>query len=224
MNPKLIIGILFGGIILLLLAQPFLSPTHKPVQPARDLPWQIEIRENGSLRVFGLTLGKTTLGEARVKLGQEGAVGLFISPEDELSVEAYFERVVLNGLKAKMVLRLEPGEEATKEMGERGLRIKRLDSGARRISLHPDDLTNLASAPVRWITYIPSANLDGELIRRRFGEPTERIPEGEGITHWLYPHLGLDITLNREGKEVLQYLAPKDFRLILEPLQFKSQK
>jgi hypothetical protein len=47
----------------------------------------------------------------------------------------------------------------------------------------------------------------------------ERIAEGPGVNHWLYPEKGLDIVVSDDGKEVLQYVAPRDFRQPVAPLR-----
>ncbi len=214
-NSGLIIVFAGAAVFLLLI----LLPQNKSARQAKGLPWRIEVHENGSSQVFGLTLGTSTLREAQELFTEEGAVSIFMSVENKLSVEAYFDRVTLSGLRGKMVLTLESAEAATQKMFDRGLRIRKLESGARKISLHPDDTILLKQSPVQGITYIPAVNLDEKLILRRFGDPAERIPEGDGVSHWLYPHLGLDIALRAAGKEVLQYVAPKDFERILGPLR-----
>jgi hypothetical protein len=38
------------------------------------------------------------------------------------------------------------------------------------------------------------------------------------VEHFLYPAKGLDLILDRKGKEVLQYVAPRDFARLREPL------
>jgi hypothetical protein len=36
--------------------------------------------------------------------------------------------------------------------------------------------------------------------------------------HWLYPQHGLDITLGGAEKPLLQYVAPRDFDRLIQPL------
>ena len=45
-----------------------------------------------------------------------------------------------------------------------------------------------------------------------------RIHVSEKRVHLLYPDKGLDVVVDSEGKELLQYVAPKDFALLREPL------
>lgn len=71
------------------------------------------------------------------------------------------------------------------------------------------------------LIYIPTVQLDEETIVRRFGEPTYKIKlkTKEPGWHYLYPEKGLDLIFKEEGKEVLQYVLPKNFNALLEPLQ-----
>ena len=41
----------------------------------------------------------------------------------------------------------------------------------------------------------------------------------ETRVHLLYPEKGLDVVVDAEGKELLQYVAPRDFALLREPLK-----
>jgi hypothetical protein len=40
-----------------------------------------------------------------------------------------------------------------------------------------------------------------------------------GVEHWLYPEKGLDLMLNDSGKEVLQYVAPREFATLARPFE-----
>ena len=73
--------------------------------------------------------------------------------------------------------------------------------------------------PVRAFSVIPTVNLDETTIIQRFGEPGERIVLSEKRTHLLYPKLGLDVMVDKGGKELLQYVAPQHFSRLREPLQ-----
>ena len=46
----------------------------------------------------------------------------------------------------------------------------------------------------------------------------EIIDTDDQTTHLLYPEKGLDLIINRKGKEALQYVAPKDFTRLRDPL------
>lgn len=208
------------AVTLLALAIAMLLPGGRPPDREPLLPWKIGLDPDGSTQVFGLTLGHSTLADARLQLQADATVNLFASPAGTYYLEAYFDRVSLSGLKANLVLSLDLPQPQAEAMFERGLRISQLGSGAKKVDLAAQDLDTVVHLPIRLITYLPVANLDEPLIRRRFGEPQRLIPEPDSETvHWLYPEQGLDIALDPQGPEVFQYLRPADFHEILAPLE-----
>ena len=63
------------------------------------------------------------------------------------------------------------------------------------------------------------------LKKWRFGEPGERLVVSEKRVHLLYPDKGLDVVVDGNGKELLQYVAPRDFAELREPLnKLEGQK
>ena len=88
----------------------------------------------------------------------------------------------------------------------------------RKYILHHDDLALAWRAPIASVTFIPAASLDEQTVLRRFGAPAERIRVDERVEHFLYPDKGLDLALDSKGKEVLQYVAPRQFARLREPL------
>jgi hypothetical protein len=204
---------------LLALAVALLLPGGRPPDREPLLPWDVRVVPDGSIQVFGLTLGRSPLSDARLQFRNQGEVNLFASPDGGYSLEAYFDGVSLSGLKADLVLTLDLQAEQARAMFERGLRISQLGSGGKKVDLAPRDLERAANLPIRHVTYLPTAALDGPLIQRRFGEPQRRVREPDsGIEHWLYPQRGLDIAVDPQGPEVFQYLPPREFHRILEPL------
>ncbi|NCF09525.1 MAG: hypothetical protein GWP66_02455 [Gammaproteobacteria bacterium] len=198
----------------------WLTPSERPGDgrsPA--LPWEIEVDGLGGSRVFGLSLGLTTLAEAERQLGIEAKVTLFRPEGGEPVVEAFFDDLRPAGLKADFVLVLDLPAGRIAAMHERGLRTAQGRDGVRRVSIAPSDLPDVRAAPISAITYLPAINLDPEVLEKRFGVPARRVPEGPGTRHWLYPEMGLDIVVNEDGKEVLQYVAPRDFERLATPLR-----
>nr|VFK50210.1 MAG: hypothetical protein BECKTUN1418E_GA0071001_100154 [Candidatus Kentron sp. TUN]VFK50789.1 MAG: hypothetical protein BECKTUN1418D_GA0071000_10029 [Candidatus Kentron sp. TUN]VFK51289.1 MAG: hypothetical protein BECKTUN1418F_GA0071002_100154 [Candidatus Kentron sp. TUN] len=208
---------IIGGIVMSIAVLLFFAGTRteEPVSQQRELyfPWRIEVRPDGLSRVFGITLGKSTLEDAQRIFRDTGDIKMFVSPENQIALEVFFKSVNLNGIRGKFVLGLSSGEETMKAMLERGMRVKSMIDGTRKVTLHPEDLAQLRYVSVTAITYLPSADLEEGVIAQRFGEPEKRIPEQEqaGIVHWFYPHLGLDIVLNGNGKDIFQYVAPREF-------------
>ena len=178
---------------------------------AQDLPWQITVTPDGGSRVFGLTLGKSTLVDANRVFRLAPDVALFDTPGKPLAVEAYYSNVTLHGLRAKVVVELDLPKALLTSLRDRGLKRTPLEHGGRKIGLSNRDLAMLAEKPIASITYIPTANLEKETVAARFGEPEEKLPVDPETTFWLNPAKGLAIAVNKKGREVLQYVAPRDF-------------
>jgi hypothetical protein len=210
------------GLSLLALAIALLMPGRKP-DPNPRLPWDIQVTEDGSSSVFGITFGKSVLSDAQKVFAEEGEVSLFLSGDDK-SIEAYFKRIYLSGLRADFILTLDIDKATLEQIYQRGVRLSTLESGVKQVSLDAQDMDTVIQAVVTHITYLPAANLDEKLVQSRFGEPELRIDGEDGASHWLYPKRGLDIAVNPEGKEVFQYVAPSQFDRIRQPLEQAKAK
>lgn len=217
MEKKIALGVLLFTFIAIAIA--ILAPGARKTTGDLKLPWLIEVQPSGATRVFGLTLSESTIGDARTLFEEEGKVSLFKSPEGDYSLEAYFEKIFLNGLRGDFVFLIRADQGLLQDLYERGARISQLGSGTSRVELGDADLARIHRLPIELITYIPMANLDEKLIQDRFGAPAEKVGEEGGVIHWLYPDKGLDVAYNPEAKEVLQYIHPSQFERIVTPLR-----
>jgi hypothetical protein len=213
------IALTIAALTLMAIGVAIMLPGGREPDPVPKLPWSIQAHPDGSSSVFGLTLGRSTLADAESLFEAEAELTLFAAPQGERSVEAFFGRLFLSGLRADMVVTLELPKATMDAMYDRGIRSSRLGSGETKVTLSPADAAAARNAPIRHITYLPTPDLDPELLQSRFGTPAQRIPGPDEVVHWLYPETGLDIAVDPARKEVLQYVAPRDFqRLILAPL------
>lgn len=189
---------------------------------ATGLPWQIEVRPDGSSRVMGLTLSAgsdaSTLGDVRQRFGAEVQVAIIAAPGEAGSLEAFVDPAQAGFVSGKLVVtaRLEPS--MLQGMRERAVKSDFMESSTRKYTLAPDDLTQALKAPVASLSFIPQARLDAEAILARFGTPARRVPSNGHLEHFLYPEKGLDVILDSEGKELLQYVAPAHFERLSAPL------
>lgn len=220
--PRLLKSILlFVAIAAALLAAPLLLITDdgKPAeQAAEGLPWQIEVLGDGYARVFGLTPGVSTLDEVRARLGNDAEVALIVAPGESGSVEAFYQSVTAGFVTGKMILTLETTLAEREQMLKRAVKAEYMESTTRRITLAADDLQAVKKARIVAIAFIPAAQLDAAVVLQRFGAPAERIRSSEHTEHFLYPDKGLDLRLDAKGRELLQYVAPRDFARLRDPL------
>lgn len=207
----LILVALFAGALLL-------NPTEEVHDAPQGLPWQIEPLPDGSARVFGLVLGDDTLGEARDKLGSDMELAVVVKGEETGSLEMFYDRFNAGMLGGKLVLTGRLDDATLMKLREHSGAPRYLDSGARKYHLQPEDLPTGYAAPLAGITFVPLASLDEAVARKRFGEPGETVRVDAETVHLLYPRLGLDLMINAGHRDVLQYVAPRDFERLRAPL------
>jgi hypothetical protein len=188
------------------------------IDPNSNLPWQIAVDGQGGSTVFGLQPGVSTLGEVRQQLGNEIEVAIIAEPNEIGTLEGYYAQVPLGFVLAKMWSTVDVPDEAISAMRERALKAKHMESTTRRITLHPDDLAAADQLPIKAISVIPTVNLDEATVVQRFGEPGERIVVSESGRICSIRTRGWMSWSTSDGKELLQYVAPRNFALLREPL------
>jgi len=196
----------------------FRGGENPAVQPLTGLPWQIDILPDGEARVFGLVPGHSTLDEARERFGMDMQIAVVAAPGEPGSLEAYSSNVTAGVITGKIILLADADAETVARLRQRAIKIEHMDSTTKKFILHRDDLALAWRAPIAGITFIPSVNLDEQTAIARFGVPNERIRINDRVEHFLYPQQGLDLALDSKGKEVLQYVAPRQFARLREPL------
>jgi hypothetical protein len=216
MDKKIILGAFALFVVSLFVL--LLAPDDSSNSPD-TLPWKVTHPTPDTVRVFGITLGQTTLGEAERALKEQSEISLFKPSDKDMSVEAFIEEVNFNGLKAKIAMSLAVDPQELPGMFQRGLRMNSTPSG-KRITLTAADLEIARNSPVASLTYLPNVRIEEAALIKRFGNPALRIQETQGsqAIHWLYPQHSLDIVLSGKEKPLLQYVAMKDFDLLRAPL------
>jgi len=194
------------------------NDTQNDSELVTGYPWQIERQPDGTTRVFGIVPGQTTLGVAMAQLGDDNELAIISAPGETGSLEVYYSHYTAGLIEGKLILvaDIEPDTLASMQM-----RARR-KAGTHRLLLDEGDLPTARRAAVRAITFMPTFDLDAEITRARFGLPAEVLPVSAQEQHLLYPESGLDIVLNADGKDVLQYLSPDVFDTHGAQLQVKK--
>ena len=216
-------------IFLTLILAAFLSlkpASEHSAEKIKGLPWQIDIRPDGRSNIFGVTLGRSTLGQARDQLGDDMELAIIAAADQDTGgLEMYYGHYKAGFISGKLVVAARVAPDVVIRLAEHAIKSKYLENGARKFTVNPDDLPVALQAPVESITFIPAVNIDQASALKRFGPAGKTLHTGEQVTHLLYPDKGLDLIINGKGKEVLQYVAPGDFaRLIEAPLQHQPNK
>ena len=198
-----------------------LSACDKPAPQnhADQYPWQITVLPDGGSRIFGIRLGVTTVGEVMQLAGNTPKIALFENPGGGLSLELFYSEFTRAGLTGRLVLTIAATDKALQAFKQQAVKKDRLESGVLQYSLDSLVFGQITTWPVASMTYVPYANLEEKIIVGRFGEPAEKIRSHEHAEHWLYPDKGLDLIVNDEGKEILQYVPPPEFERLARPLR-----
>lgn len=219
---KFVIAIVSVTVAIILLPMLFVPAPEELAQQQSRLPWNIEVLPDGNSRALGLTLNRSTLAEAKVAFGPDIDIAIVAEPGETGSLEAYVASARLGFVTGKLVMTLAADDDQIAGMRQRAIKTEYMQSTTRKSTLQAADLQAAMQLPVTAINFVPSAHLDEETIIERFGPPATRVPVNAQQTHLLYPDKGLDIVLDKEGKEVLQYVAPRDFERLRTPLQAPS--
>lgn len=191
--------------------------------PTTGMPWQIETLPSGESRVFDLTLGRSTLADAKARFGTEMQLALVAEPDEDGNVEGYYESATAGFVAGKLIVTAELPKDVIEGMRERAPKTEYMQSTTRKAKLADADLAAALAAPIRGMAFIPSAQLDETIVLERFGQPAERIRVNDHVEHLLYPAKGLDLVLDSKGKELLQYVAPARFEALQAPLKAQAQ-
>lgn len=210
-------------LVALVLLVPFFFPVGRPA-PAdgveANLPWRVEADGRGGSTVFGLQPGTSTLADVRRRFGPDLQVAIIASPGEPGALEGYYDQVSLGFVAARLIVTLDAAPAVVAAMRERAADSQYMESATRRIILAAADLALAERLPIRALSVIPAAKLDEPTLLGRFGPPEERIALADGRqVHLLYPARGIDLMVDSQGKELLQYVAPRDFELLRAPLR-----
>lgn len=210
--------LLAAGITWLFLSSSLKKPPTDN-QSLVSMPWQIETHNDGTATVFGITPERTTVEELLDLLGPDHDIAIISDQEDNSGLEVYYGYFTTGPIKGKLIARIEADDDTLYEMQSRAAKSDYIDTGSRKFVLATTDFEQIKHWTVQSLSLVPAANLDEAVILARFGANAERIQSQEGVEHFLYPEKGLDVTLYSEGKELLQYVAPRSFDLLTEPLK-----
>ncbi|MEA3405096.1 MAG: hypothetical protein U9R28_05060 [Pseudomonadota bacterium] len=184
------------------------------VQPQREevdqssLPWNAQFDDQGQLHALGVVLNQTTLREAMDIYGKDVEIRIFTDRDgSNKKAEAYFPAMYIGSIKAAAAVNLKVSTEELELVYNRGAKISPTTSGGREVKLSSQDNYDFLDKTIESITLIPRKNLDERSIEMRFGQPDRRETQDDGLERLYYDKLGLEMIIDPEGPEALQYLA-----------------
>ncbi len=186
----------------------FMPPSSMEL-PKTALPWKSQYNAQNQLEALGLTINKSTALDAKAYFGNDIEVKIF-SQKDETqkSAEIYFGNVTFSNIRGTVALGIAVAPEKLDQFYGRGIKTTVTALGNREVTPQKSDAKELMRQPIRLITLIPKKQLTERAIKMRFGDPHRIETQSDGLDHWFYPEKGLEILLDHEGPEALQY-SPK---------------
>lgn len=193
-----------AGFLLLLFLT---SPEPDPINEAQ-LPWNAHYDNQGKLHAMGLVIGESTLADAIALYGKDVEVKIFSAKdESNKSLEAFFPAMYIGSIKAGLALRLHAQPDAIEAAYSNGKKISLTTTGEREVELYTSDAASFFTTPILSATLVPRKNLTDRAIAMRFGEPNQKETQSDGLDHWFYDELGLELIIDPEGPEALQFTA-----------------
>lgn len=217
---QIVLGLIAAVAVVLaaVLWLPMLQPAAPdPSDGAGRLPWQVQVRPDGGLRVLGLTVGgpqADSLDGAQALWPQEVMkIAVLANRDAAPALEAFLDAVRVGGLQGKLVLTARVDAATLAAWSERATQRDTLPSGAHRLTLAAADLDAARRSPLAGAVFLPAARLDEATLLQRFGPGAQRLTTPDGAVHLLYPGIGTAITLDSSGdaRPVVQYAPPAEF-------------
>lgn len=193
---------------------------HESTTQLDNLPWEVDQLENGSLRVFGLTLGKTSIQDANQIFASFADTRLQVTT-DTHDYQAYqllaiYDDLIISGLVAqiKLTYLLEPSDLQQIYRSVKPTQTKKADKETLKekaglYSVSNDIEMKYLNKPVSSITYIPSIDYGLETIRQNFGPATEEKQVNDDLQLWRYPEMGLEIYISQSMLDQFIYTPLK---------------
>jgi hypothetical protein len=183
---------------------------HAAAAAIKGLPWQIEVRPDGSSRVMGLHLGADTMAQVRARVGDGLQVALVAGLGEVGVLEALAEPFNAALISGRLVLAFDVSASTLRRWRDAATGSSPMEGGMRRFALRPQDLVEAERAALAGLSFVPVAQLTEADVRQRFGPPDSRRSLENGATSMWYPKLGVSATVAPGQRAVIQYVAPRD--------------
>lgn len=210
--------------VLTLLAIYTLWPTDSGRETGTIRVWDAHVNEQGHLNVLGVVLGETTLKQAETALYTRSERALFVALKEgqaqKETLEAFFPT---SPDRAKIIIELDASPELMARIKRNAYSPTAFPSGNAKLEIAPEHNAEIDNQIAKSLTYIPSLNLTPEMVEQNFGKSEQQIVDSDGNIHLLYPALGLDVVIAREGKPLLQFVPPTEFERLLTLLKLQGE-
>lgn len=184
----------------------------------QNYPWDISVNTQGHLKVFGLIIDESSIIDSKNLLNANPKLALLQSKDKSLALELDLGEHSFGLITGRLLANIDISEEHKQRLKKNNVKFTGFESGSAKMSLDHEDAIELLTYPLNGFTFIPYGAFDEQKVLKFFGTPEQRIKENETMEHFLYPEKGLSIIVDQSGKEVFQYVSPKNFSRLKSPL------
>ncbi|QBZ82130.1 lytic murein transglycosylase [Hydrogenovibrio crunogenus] len=183
-----------------------LIPPHREEVKDQLLPWNSHFNTHNQLEALGLIVNQSTPNDAKTIFGDDVEVKLF-SHKDESSktAEVYFPSVHIGTIRGAIALSLDVNTDKLEEIYSQGIQTTVTQTGNRQVTPNTENIEFLLQRPIKQVTLLPKKHLTERAVKMRFGAPQRIEKQSDGLDHWFYPEKGLELIMDPEGPEALQY-------------------
>lgn len=190
--------------------------THKE-KLNQQRPWDVSTTADGSTKILGIEIGKTTFKDLMFKLRLLAEPALFESSDGKLSLEAYFGKKKFGILEARLVAEMDADEKTLNKMLDEQAGKDSTPSNHWKYKLNIEN-TKIANDLRVWrLIYLPVSNYEPAQMNF-FGKPEEVIRINKTAEYRLYPSRGMALLYDTDGKEIFYYAAQNDFERLKNSL------
>jgi len=180
---------------------------HEQTTQLDTMPWQVDKLENGSLRVFNITLGKTSIQEANQIFASFGKTQLLITADVDKN-KIYQLITTYDELKIELAYQI-PQEDLKNIVDSLKNNQTQTDAQTQKHPIDKEIEMQYLNTPVASITYIPSIDYGLKTIRQNFGQAAEENKLNDNEQLWYYPEMGLQIYIHKTQPDHFIYAPLK---------------
>jgi hypothetical protein len=168
-------------------------------------PWNIHILHDNKIKIFGITLGKTTIQDANQIFSSFPETRLLetrsLENNDTLKLLAIYTELKFGGLIADIELIYSLTDNQLQQLKDTS--IVEPESG--HLHLSADIKMTLLDTVIASLIYKPSIDYETDLILQRFGLPESEQKISANVTRWSYDSSGLEILIDTTGPDTFIY-------------------
>lgn len=184
-----------------------------------DLPWQINLNDQGQPTVFHIAIGQDNLKTVIDRFHHFPEIALFAREGNKQSVEAYFDKQRLGLFEAKLLVDLQADEALLAKLQQNATKREGMASGQWKYTLAEADLPLVNNLLIRRVVYMPTVDYTPDVVKARFGQPNEvQASAKPGIDYWFYPQKGLALLVNNDGGDIFYYTDAQHYPALQQEL------